>query len=872
MLSQSVQKLLVFTLISTLILAFWSFFSEGFAESEPKINRVHNVRFAAHPLYTRVIFDLNKEIKYKIIPNYSEGIVSIIFENSMLSEKLKAKVFSDKRIANIKMFETKNGEARFDIAVTFTKNSFFHIPMENPSRLVFDIKNKTQTAFKGRGMQFARADTKEVPETAAEKQLFKEEKKKIAKDKVKIEEEGKKAEEAANLEKAVKENIEKIEKESAAILAKRDEDGKEDFIKALKLYQEKEKKYPEATKEFAAFIKKYPNSKYRKDAVFLKVDAEYKILTQQVNAPLQPVITFYERALGSYPGSKYEDMALYRMAELYDTMGLKIESKAHFKIIMDKFPGGRYALKAQVRRAQILMDEQDYEFAYKELVKVVKKDPRSSEARDATFEIAKFYFGNKEYSKAAKIFEAAVEKWPSFAQFHPEVIYSIGETYFMLGQAGKAKEQLFKLVNLYPDHELSGKSLNRLGEIYRMAKMNKESAKLFQETVLRNPGSEEADYGLIRIADLGIVDPSMRFNNLIFNYDSFFNPVKTYREVSQKHPGSSLAQMAMLREGITHAKEKSYTAAINKYRELLFKYPDTEIKEDIYALIRETFYGLVDTYYDQKGYMPLLATYHQNLQNILSEIDRPETMFRIGESYLAIGLDGLAATNFEKVKKLDKKGIFREPLLIKSAQIAFARRDFKKAEGEMRKFIKSFPGSKVLKDAMRVLGDSIYRQGNYKKAVAAYTKLLKRFPKATDAPEAYYYLADSYYQQKNYRAALKRFKHSLKIFKLPAGEKEYPSFVGDSYFKIAECYFKTKNYKEAIDTYKKAIEKSPDDLRVPTSQFIMAKSYKALRQGENAMTTLKAIQAKPDGEILNRVASLEIDLIDWEKKYKEYLK
>ena len=677
---------------------------------------------------------------------------------------------------------------------------------------------------------------------------------------------------------AIGENKKKLVKESKIITTRRRDEGREDFFKALKTYQaiseETEvKDFGKAMEEFSAFFDNYPKSKYRKDAAFLKAESQYKLLTSEAIEPnFQPLIDTFERALGMFPGTKYEDMALFRVADVYSKMGLKMESKANFKIIMDKFSEGRFALRAQLRRAQILMEENDFEFAYKELLKVAKKHPKSPEARDATFEIARFYFSNKDYEKAINIYSDAVEKWPSYAQFHPEVIYNIGESYFMLGKREEAKSNLFKLVNLYPAHELTPKSLNRIGEIYRMAQNNEASAKVFQETVIRKPDSKEADYSHVRIADLGIVDPSMRFNNLIFNYDSFYDPVKTYKDVSAKYPETNLAQMAMLREGITLAKEKSYTAAIHKYKKLLAAFPETEIKEDIHALIRESFYNLVDTYYDQNGYLPVIATYHQNLRPFLEEIDRPLTLFRVGKSYQAIGLNDLALANYKKVIKQDKKGVLREPLMIKTAEIFFAKKEFKKAEESMRKFIKRSAKSKYAKDAMRLLADSLYNQSKYVKAAIAYTRLLKRFPKGRDASEGYYFLADSYYQQKKYRAALKRYKHTIQIYSPAIGEKELPSYLVDSYFKVGECYFKIKNYSKAVQMYKKAIEKNPNDSRVSLAQFMIAKSYNVLKQGENAKTALKEIQEKPDNEFLKRVAQAEINLLDWEKKYLEDLK
>lgn len=870
----TIKDLFLGTLV---VLGFWGFISLGFAQNNSKINTVKNIRFAPHPLYTRIIFDLDKNVHYKMIPDFKSGIISIIFENSILSEKLKGKIISDKRIAGINMPEPVKGEVRFDIKLKYTKNTFFHMPMKSPPRLVFDIKNKTQIAFKQAEFKLAKAERKEIPEALEGKKMPSEQKKAVVEaetEKKPITEEEEKAEKAAEkkeekLKPTIDENKQKLEKKSKIILARRQDEGREEFFQALKTYQSSD--YLKARGEFSSYLANFPKGKYREDAMFLKAETAYKILTEDPkNLNLQPIIDDYKLAFGMYPESKFEDMALYRIAEVYNKMGLRMESKANFEIIIDKFPEGRYALRARLRKAQILIEEKDYEFAYKELLKVVKKEPTSEEARDATFQIASFYYNNRDYERAIKIYGDAVKKWPTYAQFHPDLIYNIGETYFMLGNMDKAQSQFFTLVNLYPDYELTTKSLNRIGEIYRMAQKNEASAKVFQETIVRKPDSKDADYSLIRIADLGIIDPNMRFNNLIFNYDSFYNPLKTYKHISKKYPRTNLAQMALLREGIALAEEKSYTLAISKYKELLTTFPDTAVKENVYALIRESFYKLVNTYHNQKGYLPILATYHQNLRPYLKKIDNPLVLFRIGESYQSIGLYDLALVNYQKAKIIDKKGILKEPLILNVARIFFNKKDYKKAEKSMRKFIKHFAKSKHVKEAMQIMADSLYNQGKYTEAVTAYTRFLKQFPKAPNVSEGYYYLADSYYQQKKYREAIKRYEHSIKLYTPTKEEKESPSYFVDSYFKIGKCYFKIKDYSMAVQMYQKAIEKNPEDERVSLAKYIIAKSYNVLNQGENALTALKGIQKKPENEILNRVASVEIELIAWKKKYEEY--
>ena len=847
------------------VLALWGLVSIGFAQNESNINKITDIRLVAHPSFTRLIFDLNKNVPYKIYPDFKKGIVSIIFENSMSSMKVKKKNIFNRHIKNLKVLEPTKGVVRLDIKLIYASNIFFHIPLKDPSRLVFDVKNKPPISLEGEELKFSQLNKTNRFLPVEEKNLT------LGSRKIELQEITEKEAEKEKEWALVENNQKKLEKESDILLSKRREDGRENYFMALRIFQSKD--YLMAKREFNAFLGNYPKSKYKADAMFLKAESEYKImLKNNQHIDLQEIIDSFNHSLAQFPHSKNRDMSLYKIAELYKKMGLTLESKAYFKILIDEYPGGRYTQKARIRRAQILVDEKDYGLAYKDLQEATKQSSTGREAREAVFKIAYLYYENRKYSKAIKIYEDADLKWPIYIQNHPEIIHRMGEAYIKLRKMNQAQSKLFLLVNLYPEHELTPKSLNRIGEIYRMAEKDKSSAKVFHEAIIRKPESEEAPYGLIRIADLGVLNPSMKFHNMIFNYESYYDPLKTYKAVFEKYPQSPLAQLALMREGIALAKNKNYIGAINKYRQILSADPDIAIKENLIGLILDSFFALVDVYYKQKGYLPLLKVYYQNVRPYQAKIKNPKVLLRIGESYQAIGLDDLALEIYQKVKGYDKKGAYSESIGFKIAQINFTRKKYEKAEEIIRKFMAHFKNSRKIKKAMQILAHSLYAQGKYDQAVHAYTKLIKRFPKAQETSESYYYLAHSYYKQKKYKEAVKRYQESIRSYVPENGMKKKPDYIADSYFKIADCFYKIREYSASIKTYQKAIKKNPGDQTVSYARYIMAKSYNIINQGDNALKKLKYVEKESEMGVFNRAVRLEASLVNFSKIYKNAMK
>ncbi len=100
------------------------------------------------------------------------------------------------------------------------------------------------------------------------------------------------------------------------------------------------------------------------------------------------------------------------------------------------------------------------------------------------FERGKSYFRDKEYAKAVKVFKQVTDKF-GFSPFVAEAFFLSAESLFQLNEMEECTSVVHTMVELFPQHELTGFALVRLGRIYEMQNRNEEAIDIYR-TVIRS--------------------------------------------------------------------------------------------------------------------------------------------------------------------------------------------------------------------------------------------------------------------------------------------------------------------------------------------------------------------------------------------------
>lgn len=113
--------------------------------------------------------------------------------------------------------------------------------------------------------------------------------------------------------------------------------------------------------------------------------------------------------------------------------------------------------------------------------------PASEETLDlsgAIYEKGKRYFNGQQYDRAIREFGQLLEKYP-LSQHSVEARFFIAESYFLKKDYRSSLGQIDEMVTQYPQHDLTGFILLRMGQISEINSQTEEAAEIYK-TVAKN--------------------------------------------------------------------------------------------------------------------------------------------------------------------------------------------------------------------------------------------------------------------------------------------------------------------------------------------------------------------------------------------------
>jgi outer membrane protein assembly factor BamD len=240
--------------------------------------------------------------------------------------------------------------------------------------------------------------------------------------------------------------------------------------------------------------------------------------------------------------------------------------------------------------------------------------------------------------------------------------------------------------------------------------------------------------------------------------------------------------------------KKDYRGAIDAYRRVIRRWPQSNSAQDAQFGLAECLSGIRYYYQAYKEYQKLIEK-HPNTSHFDTVLQR---QFEIGNLFLA-----------------------------GERQKAWGIRWFPSSERTIEIFetvVKNGPYSPVASEAQYRIGLTYEKQGDYLAAVHAYEKILERYPKSPIAETAQFQIGAAYkkesqrseYDQNAANQAIAAFTDFLLRYpdseKVPLAQQYQVALKEEQakgLFSIGRFYEKSKEYKAALIYYNDVIETNP---------------------------------------------------------------
>jgi tetratricopeptide (TPR) repeat protein len=509
-------------------------------------------------------------------------------------------------------------------------------------------------------------------------------------------------------------------------------------------------KYDKALEEYRIIINQYPGTRYPKIA-----ESDIKGVLDAIKE-----IEIYNKIIASQPESDISAKIQFEIAELYlspQNLNNPAQAIEEYMKVVEKYPNNPKSIEAQLKIADIfryvLHLPEEAILAYQKVLDRHYITDRMS--AEAMFQIGMIYYNDmQQYSKASEIFTRFLRDYPIYWKF-PAGVYWQAMCYEQLKDYDSAIESLELFVQLYPEEE----------------------SKIL------------ADIGRLGEKDLeGVIN-------------------KKIEELKKLAPKAKWERAEILNAS------GNYRAALNIYREIMAKYPDSDYAKNAYSKVKN---------------MEILTELQmcQEISKSKSE-DSPQAQYKTADIFESTLQDyPRALKEYEIVGTEYPNSYWAGEALFRMGVIysGYVPSRSSKYDRTIRKIV----------------------QPDYAKAIEKYTQLIRKYPNVYRSAEAHYQMGEIYRMNlADYEKALVEYDKVIKNYpKIAFQEREgYKDSLADqAYFKIGKMYYENiKDKNKALDVFNRFMAESPDSCRKASVYSFISAIQEDQKDYDSAIATIEKI-------------------------------
>jgi len=491
------------------------------------------------------------------------------------------------------------------------------------------------------------------------------------------------------------------------------------------------------------------------------------------------------------------------------------------------------------------------------LLTFVKNHPDNPKAKQAYFQIGKFQYKQKDYSKAITAFEK-VDVFNLNNEEFGEFYFKEGFSYYKTNNFEKAKADFYKIKE--SDSGYAPSANYYYAHIAYLEKNYETALQGFKELTSNETFKNivpfyivqiyyiKGDYEALLQTALPILDnekskkiPDIaRLVGEAYYKTGKYNEAIPYLEMYEDKTRSRVSPAEKYQLAYAYYKTAHYDKAITLFQDVTYNsdslaqnacyhlgecYIKTNQKQfarnAFYSAFKMPFYKNIceDALYNyaKLSYELGKNPFNEAIKSLKLYINQYPDSPRVDELYiylvnLFISTNNYkdAFTSLENIKvKDDKLQAAYQSITYNRGVELFNEGKYSDAITLLKKSLTLTYDKLLIANARYWVGDAYYRSGDYDEALANYRTFLL-LPSAYNSEMyglANYNIAYVHFKKKNYDEASIYFRKYL-----TGKTKKDPKFTNDTYLRLADCYFINKKYNDALENYDKVIASGIADM------------------------------------------------------------
>lgn len=629
-------------------------------------------------------------------------------------------------------------------------------------------------------------------------------------------------------------------------------------------------RWGETVHQLKQIIEKYPKSQYLERSHFLMAMSYNLMFEKDISGHLVEIKKYYQDAISKFPGSDFVAHAMVSIGNAYALAGNHFEALAYYNLVLGSYASTAAVPEALFERGKLLAMTKKSQEAVQSFEEIEKSYPGSRFAVAAKIERAKALFDMNSFKHALEALDEVIAKDPGKIYEVSDILLYSGYCHYELGDLGKARDALTRVLNYYPENESNHLILTRIADTYREEadggkdeRAGSKAARLYNLVVRRFPDSEGSLISMLRLAaDIEKVEPGMLFPPLGIEEITYRKPAPDiYKVIISTHDESSLAPLAVLRLANRQHMGNDHDGSVKTLRDFLSEHPDTSFGEEIRSALGASVKVIMEKEYKAGNYGRIVG-YYEQMQNDLSGGRIPDVLLMVGDSYRRLHLYDNAISMFNQAGESYAFHEIPAALLFGLGESYYGVQRLEDAQQVLTDFVARFPEDDRTPRAYLVVGEIMQRQKKYEKAKESFESALQGATDESQKLEILFAMADVLSAQEDYKEASRLLNEAIGLLgknKAGSNVKTY-----DAYQRLGEVYMNIGDHGNASSAFERALEVSPKGGNDHSIRFRLAECYERLQDNDKAEIILNEIIASGD-PFWNRMAQEKMNEININK-------
>jgi TolA-binding protein len=496
-----------------------------------------------------------------------------------------------------------------------------------------------------------------------------------------------------------------------------------------------------------------------------------------------------EAALAAQPKGRQADEALLALAHAQQRQGEVDKARQTLRRLLAELPNSKTLDRAHYRLGEYSAGAKDPKTAAAEYQQVLQKWPQSVLAPFALYGLGWAQFDQNDFAAAEKTFDAMLQQHAGH-KLAVRSRYARGMARQQLGKFAEAVPDIEALLSAEPAAPEKSDARYVLGLCQVGLKKFAEAAAAFQALLRDDPKYAASDKVLYELA----------WSLKSLNRDK--EAAEAFARLATERPDSSLVGESNFHVAEAAYKEGKFTEAAVAYRSAMDKAGKTELGEKAAHKLGWAFYRLDNAADALQTFAYQRAMWPNGPLSADAAFMEAECLFRQKKFK-----EALAA--YKAVKPPLNKD-FQALAGLHSAEAAGQLKQWDESQSLIGNWLKAFPDSPYLPEALYIQGWTLQNQGKTDEALAVYEQVIAK-SNGEAAARAQFMIGEVQFQQKKHTDAIKSF------FKV-AYTYAYPQWQADASYEAARCFEVLGKKSQAAKMYQELADKYPQSDKTPLAK------------------------------------------------------